>query len=154
LARAVDEKIRLSGRALTKGVVVMPVANLVTESKTWRTVNGLIQNCLPITSACLFDTNSGGAFPLSGFRIYLGRSKESHFILDDEEVSRRHAQITCDDGRFFIEDLGSTNGTLLNGKVVSKRERLLNGDILRFGRSVLVFQVQTSLNKAILVPCH
>jgi pSer/pThr/pTyr-binding forkhead associated (FHA) protein len=136
----------------------MPAANLVTESKTWRAVHSLIQDRLPITSACLVDTNYGGAFPLSGFRIIVGRSKESHFFLEDEEVSRRHAQITCHDGRFFIEDLGSTNGTLLNGKVASKRERLLNGDIIRFGRSIFAFQVQTSpsfsFETAPLAPGH
>jgi len=140
----------------------MSAVDLVKESKTWRTGHGLIQDCLPGTSACLFDTNCGGAFPLSGFRISLGRSRENQFILDDEEVSRRHARITSDDSRYFIEDIGSTNGTLLNGKVVSRRERLLDGDILRFGRTILVFRVQTALNKnlnsnfetATVATCH
>lgn len=50
--------------------------------------------------------------------VYLGRSNENDIMLDDNSVSRRHCRITNKNGRFFIEDLKSTNGTLVNGKKI------------------------------------
>ncbi len=69
----------------------------------------------------------------------VGRDAASaQFVLDDHLVSRRHFQVLQDDGTWYVEDLGSTNGTLLNG-TKAKRGRLTDGDTIRAGETDLTF---------------
>ena len=68
----------------------------------------------------------------------LGRDPSADFVLDDELASRRHAQIVGRAGAWVLEDLGSTNGTLLNGKR-TRRAPLADGDAIRIGSTVLRF---------------
>ena len=51
--------------------------------------------------------------------MILGRGKDADFRVDDPNVSRRHAAIYWNDGRLMVEDLGSTNGTMVNGYPVT-----------------------------------
>lgn len=77
----------------------------------------------------------GGAVPLhDGLRI--GRADENELVLRDGRVSRSHARIVEAEGGFAIEDLGSSNGTFLNGKRV-RRARLLAGMKIVLGETVL-----------------
>lgn len=70
--------------------------------------------------------------------VRIGRSSDCHIILDDDYVSTRHAQVTVDDsGDFFAEDLGSTNGTYVNGQAVTSPRRITTEDTLRIGRTQL-----------------
>jgi len=55
-------------------------------------------------------------------------------------VSRRHAELRREDGQVLISDLGSTNGTLVNGQPVTAA-RLADGDRITLGRTTLVFSV-------------
>jgi len=59
---------------------------------------------------------------------------------DDFEISRDHARITFQDGRFWLDDLNSTNGTYLNGQRVFSRAPLRRGDQIRVGRTDLTFE--------------
>jgi pSer/pThr/pTyr-binding forkhead associated (FHA) protein len=68
----------------------------------------------------------------------VGREPGVHFLLDDTLCSRRHFRVVQDGGLYFVEDLGSTNGTLLNGRR-AKRERLGDGDRIRAGGTELEF---------------
>ncbi|HLP84583.1 MAG TPA: ATP-binding protein [Phycisphaerales bacterium] len=70
----------------------------------------------------------------------LGRSSEA-LPIDDNAISRRHAELTPDDGVWYIRDLESQNGTYVNGTRIWQRERLRPGDQIRVGQSVLVFGV-------------
>ncbi|HAD58744.1 MAG TPA: histidine kinase [Planctomycetaceae bacterium] len=72
--------------------------------------------------------------------MIIGRSVGTNIRLDDSEVSRRHAEIRAEDGRFEIRDLSSANGTFVNGKKQS-RIGLRNGDSLRLGNTRVAFQV-------------
>ncbi|HEY8947043.1 MAG TPA: DUF4388 domain-containing protein [Polyangiaceae bacterium] len=79
----------------------------------------------------------GGEFPLSeGQEIIIGRSSELDMVLVEEMVSRRHARITLQDGVISIEDLGSTNGTFVNGEKIQKGT-LREGDRILIGTSIL-----------------
>ncbi len=72
-------------------------------------------------------------------QIVIGRDEKNVICLNDISVSRRHALLTCALDEYFIEDLGSTNGTLLNDRPISKH-MLKNGDELRIGEYVLSFE--------------
>ncbi len=68
----------------------------------------------------------------------VGRSQENDITVNDPNVSRRHARISRADNGFVVEDLGSTNGTLLDGAPID-RERIEGGDELTFGQTTARF---------------
>ncbi|MGA9524202.1 MAG: FHA domain-containing protein [Myxococcaceae bacterium] len=79
----------------------------------------------------------GGEFPLKvDKQVVIGRSSELDMVLVEDMVSRKHAKITVGDGRILIEDLGSTNGTFVNGEKI-KQARLKEGDRILIGTSIL-----------------
>ena len=83
--------------------------------------------------------------PLAGRRIELdselivGR-EDASLTIDDPEISRRHAAIRPADGGFEIEDLGSRNGTHVNGSRIEGATRLGGGDSIKLGQSVIAFE--------------
>lgn len=79
----------------------------------------------------------GGEYPLEeGRQIVIGRSSDLDMVLVEEMVSRRHAQISMNGGVISIEDLGSTNGTFVNGEKI-QRATLREGDRVLVGTSIL-----------------
>jgi pSer/pThr/pTyr-binding forkhead associated (FHA) protein len=79
----------------------------------------------------------GGEFPLYADReIFIGRSNELEMVLLEDMVSRRHAKISAIDSQVVIEDLGSTNGTFVNGEKVQKVP-LKEGDRILIGTSII-----------------
>ncbi|HMJ13755.1 MAG TPA: DUF4388 domain-containing protein [Polyangiaceae bacterium] len=79
----------------------------------------------------------GGEFPIDdGQDIIIGRSSDLDMVLVEEMVSRRHAHIKMRGGVISIEDLGSTNGTFVNGEKVQKAQ-LKEGDRVLIGTSIL-----------------
>jgi pSer/pThr/pTyr-binding forkhead associated (FHA) protein len=79
----------------------------------------------------------GGEYPLSeGQEIVIGRSSELDMVLVEEMVSRKHARIALSDGTISIEDLGSTNGTFVNGEKV-QQGTLREGDRVLIGTNIL-----------------
>ena len=69
----------------------------------------------------------------------LGRGTEADIRLPDTGVSRKHADVQLDGDSVAVQDLGSTNGTLVNGRRVGFQE-LFDGDVIRVGHSVLVYR--------------
>ncbi len=78
------------------------------------------------------------AFFLTAPVTVLGRGEDADVQLPDGRVSRRHAEVRFEDGNYVIVDLGSTNGTLVNGVPVSRRQ-LLPSDRIGIGGMTLVF---------------
>ena len=79
----------------------------------------------------------GGEFPLRMDReIVIGRSSDLDMVLVEDMVSRKHAKIASDDGEITIQDLGSTNGTFVNGEKI-KKVRLKEGDRILIGTSII-----------------
>ena len=67
----------------------------------------------------------------------IGRDAGNDIALPDEAASARHARLELQDGEWWIEDLGSTNGTLVNGTRIAQRERVRPGDEIAIGRVAL-----------------
>jgi len=85
-------------------------------------------------------TVDGRVVPLSSDRVVIGRSRECDVRIDDGNVSRRHAELSRDhDERWTVVDLGSTNGTEVNGRRVTRRTPLGDGDRISIGGTELVF---------------
>lgn len=59
--------------------------------------------------------------------ITIGRHPDCEVVIDDNSVSRRHARISCEEGHFYLEDLGSRNGTEINGSQIRGKTRLFDG---------------------------
>ncbi len=79
----------------------------------------------------------GGEFPVvADKQIIVGRSSELDMVLVEDMVSRKHARIAMQADQIWIEDLGSTNGTFVNGEKI-KRARLKEGDRVLIGTSIL-----------------
>jgi hypothetical protein len=79
----------------------------------------------------------GGEFPLHDDReIIIGRSSDLDMVLVEDMVSRKHSKITTYGGDIAIEDLGSTNGTFINGERI-KKGKLKDGDRILIGTSII-----------------
>ncbi|HIE51823.1 MAG TPA: FHA domain-containing protein [Armatimonadetes bacterium] len=78
--------------------------------------------------------DSGEEFEITRPEVVLGRRSDCDVVLPhDREVSRRHARLIFDDGQWWIEDLGSRNGTFVNGHRLTARRPLTSGDRIRLG---------------------
>jgi len=75
--------------------------------------------------------------------VLIGRSKECPLRLDSSDISARHARMGYENGQFWIEDLGSTNGTFVDGQQISGRVSLAPGISVVLGREIGVFGVTT-----------
>lgn len=74
--------------------------------------------------------------------VTIGRMSSNDVVLSDPNVSRRHAELRREGDRWMLVDLGSTNGTLVNGKL-TREHGLSDGDRLTFGSSELVFRTRS-----------
>lgn len=67
--------------------------------------------------------------PLEKHSLVIGRSDDADLVISSKDVSRQHARVTCDGSTVWIEDLGSTNGTFVNGVKIKKSEFRLKDEI-------------------------
>jgi pSer/pThr/pTyr-binding forkhead associated (FHA) protein len=83
----------------------------------------------------------GATFILEGDQITVGRDSTNGITINDAEISRRHARLTYQGGKYILEDLGSTNGTFVNGQRLAGPRVLKTGEVISFGEQiVLVFE--------------
>ena len=80
--------------------------------------------------------NAGNAYPLHGETMTIGRGSDNQIILDDPQVSRSHARLTWQGNTYLLEDLGSVNGTWVNGARIKSPVLLRPGDSIAVGQSV------------------
>jgi hypothetical protein len=94
-----------------------------------------------LTATLSLEDGSGRTYDLTQGTHVIGRGQDSSFRLPDTGVSRRHLEITWDGHSATLTDLGSTNGTTVNGNPVQTWQ-LNDGDVIRVGHSSLVFRTQ------------
>jgi serine phosphatase RsbU (regulator of sigma subunit) len=78
-------------------------------------------------------------FPISRLRITIGRSARNDLCIPDPFASRVHAEVRNEDDEYFLQDLGSANGTLYNGSVVETPITLTRGGRIQIGETEIVF---------------
>ena len=97
----------------------------------------------------LAGTTVGEMFKLPGGDAVIGRGRNSDVPLHDDGVSRAHARIVHAGEQVFVEDLGSRNGTFVNGDRVDGRRAIADGDKIQVGRTtILKFTYHDSLEES------
>ncbi len=80
----------------------------------------------------------GATYSLVGDQLIIGRDSSSGVAINDAEVSRKHARLTFQGGKYVIEDLGSTNGTFVNGQRLVSAVVLKSGDVVSLGEQIVL----------------
>lgn len=124
---------------VTEPEMVSPVETSVnSDSKLMAT--SMISATPPLVDAVLVLAN-GERIVLDGDTLKIGRQATCRVVFDDSNVSREHAQMRRTSDGWKILDLGSTNGTKINGEKISQEQLLVNGDELAFGTSTAKFEI-------------
>jgi len=74
--------------------------------------------------------------------LVIGRSADNAIVFDDPNVSRRHAEISATGGGWVVKDLGSTNGTKVNGTIITGERALRDGDIVSFASHSIRYEAR------------
>jgi hypothetical protein len=80
---------------------------------------------------------AGEAAELAPGLVMIGRGADCQLILDDDYVSTRHARVVAGETGLYIEDMGSTNGTYVNGARITAPTAISMSDTLRIGKTIL-----------------
>lgn len=80
----------------------------------------------------------GVTFPLEGDQLTIGRDANNGVAINDAEVSRKHSRLTFQGGKYVLEDLGSTNGTFVNGQRLAGPMVLKAGDVVSLGEQIVL----------------
>ena len=97
----------------------------------------------------------GKVIPLVGPNFKIGRGETCHLRPNSEQVSREHAEFTLESNAVLVKDLGSRNGTLVNGKALTAECRLKHGDLVQVGPltfAVSISEAPAPAAKAVPVP--
>lgn len=81
--------------------------------------------------------NPGTVYALDGDQITIGRDSSNEIPVNDAEVSRRHARLTFQGGKYVLEDMGSTNGTFVNGQRLTGPRVLKTGEVISLGEKIV-----------------
>jgi len=82
------------------------------------------------------DSQAGLEIPIDSV-VVLGRSDQADVMLDDSYASEFHLRFSIDDGDLYVQDLGSTNGTYVNGRRITAPIAVSRGDAVQVGKSVM-----------------
>lgn len=83
----------------------------------------------------------GKIFPMEGDVLTIGREAGNAIVINDAEVSRKHTQFVFQGGKYIVTDLGSTNGTFVNGQRLTGQHILQPGEVISLGEQInLLFE--------------
>lgn len=92
--------------------------------------------------------NEGAVIVVNKPQFIIGRLPECNLRIESKALSRRHAQINVQDGSVTVKDLGSTNGTFVDGKKITEEVELKNGQTLRVGPLETTVQISAEMHGA------
>jgi hypothetical protein len=101
----------------------------------------LIDMAVPTDAELVVVGANKRSYPLSRDALVIGRMDTGDIVLTDAGASRKHCEVRREGDEWFVVDLGSTNGTLVNGKSI-RRHRLANGDRLTIGETDIEFRTR------------
>lgn len=81
--------------------------------------------------------NPGTVYALESDQISIGRDSSNEIPVNDAEVSRRHSRLTFQGGKYVLEDVGSTNGTFVNGQRLTGPRVLKSGEVISLGEQIV-----------------
>jgi hypothetical protein len=82
--------------------------------------------------------NPGKIYPLEAPEVIIGREASNGVAINDAEISRKHAKLSLHGSAYVIQDLGSTNGSFVNGQRITGTQVLNPGDTISFGENILL----------------
>ncbi len=91
----------------------------------------------PKVLAIVQGQQTGEAAELTPGLVLIGRGADCQLILEDDYVSTRHARVVAGESGLYIEDMGSTNGTYVNGARITAPTAISLSDTLRIGKTIL-----------------
>lgn len=144
LVDSVTDHARQQRYAFVGPVTVRFERDEALDTGVFRVRGGRVKGTIaPATAATATATHpvldvDGRRYQLTGARTVIGRGSDADVVLDDAGVSRNHAQITLEDGGAVVRDLGSTNGTFVDGERANA-SRLADGSTITIGRTRIVF---------------
>jgi hypothetical protein len=128
----------IADTALARGEVQVHAGHVVQKKTDTSLLEPVHNPTVPAAPSAVLYLDSGTDFALSEAFVGIGRARDNHLVLDDQYVSRHHAQIRLRFGRYTLFDLGSQAGTFVNEHRI--REHLLqSGDVLRLGKTRIVY---------------
>jgi pSer/pThr/pTyr-binding forkhead associated (FHA) protein len=98
------------------------------------------RNVAPTRVAVIDGPLAGRSFALSSLPLTIGRADDSTIVINDDYVSSNHARLVPNGAAWILEDLGSTNGTVLDATKISAPTEVHAGSQIRIGRTVLELQ--------------
>jgi pSer/pThr/pTyr-binding forkhead associated (FHA) protein len=98
------------------------------------------RNVAPSRVAVIDGPLAGRSFALSSLPLTIGRAEDSTIVINDDYVSSNHARLVPNGAAWILEDLGSTNGTVLDTAKVTSPTEVHAGSQIRIGRTVLELQ--------------
>jgi Protein of unknown function (DUF3662)/FHA domain len=96
----------------------------------------------PRRGRAMLYVQGAGSEAVSSRGAVMGRSRDCDVVLDDPNVSRRHAEVRPSGGGWIVNDLGSTNGIKINGRRVQGPQSLRPGDVIELGTSRVTFELE------------
>lgn len=142
LAGEVDIEINTSASvkrgSCTVAIGVQPASNL--PPPTYRpTIE--VESPKTIDSAnAIIVLSNGERIPLIGDLAIVGRQSDCQILIDDNNVSRIHAEIRRTKDGWVVSDRGSTNGSMVNGQKITEGRLLVSGDMVAFGSAIVQFE--------------
>ena len=122
------------------GPVVVELATDTTLRSGRFEVDATVRRPEPITSGGALVLASGERVALNATVVSLGRLPECDVVLADPNASRRHAEVRPSGNGWVVVDLGSTNGTRVNGLLLAGDRLLANGDVITIGATSVRFE--------------